>query len=82
MIRWMIFVIALLAMAKAWMVESRVIALEKRVEMVANLSLAMGESVNKLLKEQISQLEQDQIQVEVEQESDRQMLLMRRLIEL
>ena len=70
MMRWMIFVIAALAMVKAWMVENRVIALEKQTRMVAELSLATGESVNKLLAQEIAHLQASQMQVEVYQEAE------------
>ena len=70
MMRWMIFAIAVVAMAKAWMVENRVIALEKQTRMVAELSLATGESVNKLLAQEIAQLQAAQTQVEVYQEAE------------
>ena len=53
---------------KAWMVENRVIKLERQVELVANLGLATGESVNRLLAQEISQLQASQMQIEVYEE--------------
>ncbi len=63
--------IALAAMVKLWMVENRVIALERQVGMVADLALATGESVNNLLAQELEELkEAQQMQVEVYEEPE------------
>lgn len=73
MMKWIIAAIALAAIAKLWMVENRVIALERTVDQVANLSLATGESVNKMLAEELQRLkEAQQMQVEVYEEPEQE----------